>query len=581
MAESGKIKSSRLSKHKNKKNMAMAAIGITIVILIILTAVYYLAQNSFFKEYGYENNASHIVAAGEVINSKVRVEKEEVYLPFDIVKRYIYSQIELDKEEHKAYVSLQNDNVNFTNVELDEFVKERSVVININLRAVEDVLYFPIKSMEKVLGITVTNIHEKDRVIIDKSSDQFWIGNMNQDAFLMEGTGLLSKKTQKVIKGENVRIYGETRDHYKVRTNQGDIGYIKKKLAGKSDSAELGQPYQAFAIADKQSPGGKMGLVWDYVWNKSPDRRGEAKLSAVDVISPTWFKLSNADGYMENKGDFRYVRDAQEKGYFVWALVSNGFDPDMTSEFLKNESAQDHFNRQILIYSGLYHLDGINIDFENIHYEDKDRFTAFVEKLTDKLHKNGLVVSIDVTIPSNSLNWSKVYDRKKLGQIVDYAAVMTYDEHWSTSPKSGSVASIGWVEKGIAQTLQYIPPEKVLLGLPFYTRLWEEEKQPDGKINVSSKAYGMEEIMKIIYENDAPIIWDNETGQYYAQYEKENNIYKVWIEEERSLTLKAALVEKYNLAGFAAWRKDFEVESVWGPLDAVIKQGKSYEAVID
>jgi len=246
-------------------------------------------------------------------------------------------------------------------------------------------------------------------------------------------------------------------------------------------------------------------------------------------------------------------------------------DPDLTSKFLANQEAQEHFIRQILIYSGLYELDGINIDFENIHYQDRAALTKFVATLTEKLHEMNLVVSIDVTIPSKSPNWSMVYDREKLGKIVDYVAVMTYDEHWGTSPKSGSVASIGWMEKGIQDTLELVPREKVLLGIPFYTRLWKEEVQANGRIKVTSKAYGMEAMQEILKENEAEIIWNEEAGQYYAQYDQEGKTYKVWIEDARSLALKTTLVEKYGLAGYAAWRKDFETNDVWEAIEEITR----------
>ncbi|AOY75889.1 glycosyl hydrolase family 18 protein [Clostridium formicaceticum] len=330
-------------------------------------------------------------------------------------------------------------------------------------------------------------------------------------------------------------------------------------------------------VETKSHPTAKIGLVWDYVYQITRDRREEEKIPALDIVSPTWFKLSKNDGTVESNSVLSYVKDAHNKGYQVWGLVTNDFDPNLTSEFLSDINAQDNFIRQMVLYSSLYHLDGINIDFENIHYEDQDAFTEFVRKLTEKLHQSNLTVSIDVTIPSTSLNWSKVYDREKLGGIVDYVAVMTYDEHWGSSPKSGSVASIGWVEKGVQATLESIPPEKILLGLPFYTRLWEEEKQPDGSIKVSSRAFGMDAITSILEENNAAIQWDAAAGQYYSQYEKEDKTYKVWLEDQRSLALKASLIEKYQLAGFAAWRKDFEKEDVWPALEEVVKKNKNYD----
>ena len=169
----------------------------------------------------------------------------------------------------------------------------------------------------------------------------------------------------------------------------------------------------------------------------------EDKIPGLTVISPTWFAVTDSRGTVGSKADWKYVQDAHDKGYKVWALISNSFEPDMTKSFLADESAQDRAVRQILMYTALYDLDGINIDFENVYDDDSDRLTGFVARLAEKLKEQGVLVSLDATVPSGVPMWSNCYDRAALAKIVDYYMVMTYDEHWRTSPVAGSVASIG------------------------------------------------------------------------------------------------------------------------------------------
>ena len=213
---------------------------------------------------------------------------------------------------------------------------------------------------------------------------------------------------------------------------------------------KLRQPFQ---------PTGKISLVWDHVLGEPADLAQEEKIPGLTVISPTWFAVTDNRGTVASKADWKYVQDAHDKGYKVWPLISNSFDPDMTKEFLADEAAQDRTVRQLLLFTALYDLDGINIDFENVYDDDKDRLTAFVAKLADRLREQRVVVSFDATVPSGVPMWSNCYDRPALGKLVDYFMVMTYDEHWRTSPVAGSVASIGWVERGIVSTLQYVPKE--------------------------------------------------------------------------------------------------------------------------
>ena len=321
----------------------------------------------------------------------------------------------------------------------------------------------------------------------------------------------------------------------------------------------------------KQAFAGKINLVWDHITGEARNLAPAAKIPGLDVLSPTWFSIVSHDGLVASKADLKYVRDAHDKGYKVWALVSNSFDRDLTRAVLNNEWTRRKVIKQLAVYSSLYQLDGINIDFENIYDDDKDKLTQFVRELTAVLKEQNSVVSIDITVPSSASSWSLCYDRAALGQIVDYVMVMTYDEHWRTSPVSGSVASQGWVEQGIAATLQSIPGEKLLMGLPFYTREWEETSE-NGKITVKPRTLSMAQAQQLVQESGVSPVWLQDKGQYYAEYRKAGRTYRIWLEDERSIALKASLAGKYQLAGVAVWRKDFEQPAVWDVLHTALKK---------
>jgi len=306
-------------------------------------------------------------------------------------------------------------------------------------------------------------------------------------------------------------------------------------------------------------PTGKISLVWDHFLGDPVDLAQEAKIPGLTVISPTWFAVTDGRGTVASKADWKYVQDAHDKGYKVWALISNSFDPDMTKVFLADESAQDRTVRQLLMYTALYDLDGINIDFENVYDDDKERLTAFVARLADKLKEQRIVVSIDTTVPSGVPMWSSCYERAALARIVDYYMVMTYDEHWRTSSVAGSVASIGWVERGIINTLQYVPKEKLLMGVPFYTREWREAD--NGRVR--SSTMWMADVENRVARYGLTPKWLEAAGQHYIEYGDDSYRYKVWIEDAKSLGLKVDLTKKYELAGVAAWRKGFEKPGIW------------------
>ncbi len=219
-------------------------------------------------------------------------------------------------------------------------------------------------------------------------------------------------------------------------------------------------------------------------------------------------------------------------------------------------------------------LDGINIDFENVYLKNKEELVQFVRELTPIFHENDLVVSIDVTVKGGSETWSLFYDRAALGEVVDYMAVMTYDEHWAASPRSGSVASIGWVENGIQGLLEDVPEEKLLMGIPFYARLWTEtpSKEVANKMDVKSRALTMEGVNNIISRDGAVKVWDENAGQDYLVYIEDGSINKIWIEDDKSIKLKTELANEYNLAGVAVWRRGFETQNIWSVIDETLNK---------
>ncbi|CUH95730.1 hypothetical protein P22_1810 [Propionispora sp. 2/2-37] len=324
-------------------------------------------------------------------------------------------------------------------------------------------------------------------------------------------------------------------------------------------------------VRKKWRPQGKINLVWDAIGTVDTDLIRQPAIPGLQVLSPTWFSIGE-DGLVSSRADIRYVKTAHQKGYKVWALVNNSFDKDLTRRILSSPYTQDRIIKQLLVYSSLYDLDGINIDFENVYMEDKDRLTAFIARIAAALKLQGVVVSADVTVPDGSDNWSKCYDREKLAAIVDYIMVMTYDEHWAAGTKSGSVASLGWVERGISNMLQQVPAEKLLLGLPFYTRQWAEDK--NGKLAGRGKTMSMADVDKTIREKRLTPVWLADQGQYYTEFYEQEKRHRIWLEEERSLGLKVALVDKYNLAGVASWRKGFEKETVWPVIHSGLQKSK-------
>lgn len=318
---------------------------------------------------------------------------------------------------------------------------------------------------------------------------------------------------------------------------------------------------------------GQIGVLWDWQapGEKSSRLAEQAKLPGVSVLSPSWFIIANDKGKIRTgSANVDYVRQAHSKGYKVWALITNNFDCDMTKRLLASTAGRINAVREMKNLAQKYELDGINIDFENIYPEDKDRLTDFVGEIAGALRREGLTVSMDVTVPSNSGRWSRCYDRRALARQVDYLMLMAYDEHSAGSSVSGSVASLAWVEKGIEAVLQEgVQSDRLLLGMPLYMRLWQES---EGR--VTARTLSMSQAEALIAEKKLSPVWLAGEGQYYFEYKEEKSRWRVWQENRRSLALKAALVSRYDLAGAAYWRSTLESPDVWQALAQTLANGQ-------
>lgn len=309
----------------------------------------------------------------------------------------------------------------------------------------------------------------------------------------------------------------------------------------------------------------KIQLAWDAIYSGKPDPNSYPDMPGVNVISPTWFELSNGSGDISSKADADYVKWAKAHGIKVWALFSNGYEPDRTTQALADDKAREHMIEQLTDDAERYGLQGINIDFENVNTDDKANFVQFVKELAAKLHKLNLTVSIDVTPISDSEMWSLFLDRAALIPHVDYMMLMAYDEHWATSPTAGSVSSIPWTRQAVEQLINQegIPPSKLILSIPLYTRIWTEMKDADGGTKVSSKAVGMAAVQQLLTDKQLTPSYDEATGQNYVEYDDDGARKRIWLEDDVSIRARMAIVEEYGLAGAAAWNRSFESGDIW------------------
>ncbi|MFA7412338.1 MAG: glycosyl hydrolase family 18 protein [Tissierellaceae bacterium] len=490
-----------------------------------------------------------------------------VYISLAVVEYYIDENIFYDDLEEILIITNEEKVLRYRLDDKVASINSKEFLIENTIKKYDHRIYIPVDILLKNYEIDIDFFEDTGAVVIDFKDIHYLKGEIiGEGAVLRSDLSLESPIIYNQLDmGFVLNIYSEYEYWYKVRTLDGVPGFIEKKFIKINYSNDMFKVKIPVTITSGESEK-KINMTWDYTYGKVKGSNNIALLAGVNVVSPTWFSVVDTDGRILNKGNKEYARKYHEMGYEVWPLIDNDFNPDLTHDLLMKSTTREKLITDILELVLDYDFQGINIDFENVHLKTKDYLTQFVRELYPIFKQHGLRVSMDVTGISTSENWSLSYDRKRLSEAVDYMMLMAYDQHWASSPVAGSVAEYPWVENSILGVLEYIPSHKLVLAVPFYTRLWLEK---DG--NVSSQALTMETANKFIGENKIDLIWSDESFQYYGEIEKNNTVYKIWLESIESLESKVSLIHKYDLAGLASWRKGFETSDIWGAIAEVLE----------
>lgn len=383
---------------------------------------------------------------------------------------------------------------------------------------------------------------------------------VKKTAPVREAGGIKSPIVAEAEKDSTVIVLEEMEKWSRVETEDGHIGYIRgsalRDFTQTETKGTISRPEYGWTSMDE-----KIVLGWHQVTTAAGNATLESVLSrtkGVNVIAPTWFSLTDNEGNFSSLASQDYVNQAHERGIRVWALLDN-FSGDVQTETLLSSTT-----RRKKLIDGLiaevekYGIDGLNLDFESLKKQAGPHYIEFIRELSIPCRAKGIVLSVDNYVPSE---YTAFYDRAEQAIAADYVIVMGYDEHYSGGEK-GSVASLPFVDQGITGTLLSVPKERVINGVPFYTRLWTETS--DG---TQSKAIGIREAKSWVEENQVELTWLEDEGQYYGEYASESGMQYLWLEDEESLKLKMDLIKKYDLAGVACWKLGMEDEAAWTAID--------------
>ncbi len=383
-----------------------------------------------------------------------------------------------------------------------------------------------------------------------------------------------------LAKGTRAVITGQSGNFYKIRTYAGESCWILKSDMRMLDDSELESDY-IYNYSKKNIPAGKFNMVW-----VSPNTTGVTALppeknGGIDVVAPVWFsQLVEAGGEVRNWGDKGYVELAHQRGFKVWCTINNNMtatgSTNYTTKVFADEALRNRTVAQYLLYACMYDVDGINVDYEDLRTTDGDGMTAFIAELSEYCDRLGLVLSVSTYVPTPDN--AQRYQFEELGRLCDYICVMTYDEHYSGSSVPGSVSSQGWYTSQIEKLLESVPAEKILMGVPFYTRIWRVD---DAGRKLSVGSYTMISTRTKVEESGAQPVWKPEDGQYYVEYSNADGRFVSWLEDSRSIANRLSYVYYYKLAGTCCWRYGQQEDGILEIFESIYKHGVSPGAYSD
>lgn len=544
----------------NKKGKIIKIIVLIVVIILMALLVWFKAPDYYVKEVKGKTN---LVINNNNVTSKMKDDvyidnKGVIYLSINDVKNYFDKYINYDENSNRLITTSDTKTATLIKDKKNIDINGSTVSIASTVIEKDGKIYIPFSELaQNVYNVEIEHKESTDRVVIDSLDRELKKADSKKNVKVKYKAKKFSKTLAKVKQGEKIVVISQDDKWSKIRTENGIVGYVKNKTI-----ANL--TYVRENMEETKQINGKVNLVWDYYseYAKAPNRSGE-NIEGVNVLSPSFFYLEKgSDGKIsENvKQEGKdYIEWAHNNGFKVWPIVSNNSYLTTTEGILNDYTKRRKLEDEIIRVTEEYNIDGINLDFENMNQEDKDMYSRFVIELAPRLKDLGKTLTVDVTAPDGSETWSLCFDRDVLANVSDYIVFMAYDQYGTGGNKEGTTAGYNWVENNVNKFIgqEAVAKEKIILGIPLYTRLWKED---GGKI--TSKVVNIKDVESTL-PSDIQKKWDEELKQNYVEYTDGSATYKMWIEDEKSITEKIGLAKKYDLAGIAFWEKDREYDGFW------------------
>ena len=565
--------------------MKMAVIGTAVAVVFILI----IAITSFTKAltpsrevmqltdyYHVADQEVLLIMQNELYEKKGRLINDKVYIDYDTVTTFFNHRFYWDDNENILTYTTPDEIIRAKSGSkkysvIKNMISTDTDVDNPIVEVYADQVYISLDFVKQYSDFNYAFYSEPNRAVIEYIWGDYLYTEVSKITQLRCEPDIKSPVLRTLPVGTSLMLVdteeAPRKGFIKVMTEDGIKGYVKEKHTKESSYKSIKSSYQAPEYTS-QKRSKKINMAFHQIFNTDAADKLEGLLAEtknINVISPTFFAVSDNEGNIKSIATQEYVSKAKSMGLEVWALV-NDFDENVSMyQLLSHTSSREALINNLISNALTYQLNGLNIDFEYITSEAGPHYIQFLRELSVKCRNNGIVLSVDNYVPAP---YREYYDLKEQGIVVDYVVIMAYDEYYAGSEVAGPVASIGFVNEAINNSLKKVPNDKIIIAIPFYTRLWKET--PEGEI--SSEAMAMTPAQKLITDYSLDAIWDDAVGCYYVEYNKDNATYKMWLEEDKSIEEKMKLIYNADVAGVAAWKLGLEKSSVWNIIERYLKK---------
>lgn len=562
-------------KEQQKKKAAPVLVVLILIVLVGAAGIVsflinrykpgteYMAGNEYFNL--TDENSVALIQNGELLEEQAVLIGGEPYAAYTYVESQLNSCFYWD-EETKGILLTTSGGVQ-TLLPGDAAVAKTPGGQPAVQQESDGTVYISLDVVKEYTDLDYAYYSDPNRVVIRNEWDGVEQATVQSDtAQVRQKGGIKSLILADVQKGDTL-LYLENLDNWcKVMTADGYTGYIQTEDISEPEAIEVRTAKKD--SYERITRDHKINLVWHQSTStESNDAMAEmtAEMTGVNVISPTWFSVTDETGTISSLASADYVKLAHEAGREVWGLIDNFNEAFDETTDLAYASVRSRIIEQLLAEAASCGMDGINVDFENLKEAGIPHYLQFLRELTSAAHAQNLVVSVDTPVPQA---YTMYYQRGEQARFVDYMIVMAYDEHFAGSEEAGSVSSLPFVQQAVEEMTRVMPADQVICGIPFYTRVWTEKF---GQSAITSEVLGMDGAKNYAKENQMTETWDASLGQNVATVETSDARYTIWMEDEQSMEEKLKVIQSADLAGVAEWKLGFECADVWSLISKYIE----------